>query len=779
MKNKLKQQRINVVFNESNITLTESMEKVLNRGLKFAILPLQLDIIQVLTEFKYFERTLMWKEFWFGRDAEESHTEPIFKQKKNNFPKNHKAPQGLKDFVSAVKSDIMDPKNRNKVQSNLPDDEKEALKILIKLQKDRKIVIKPCDKGAGIIILNFDDYINACEDHLNSKTPTGEDYYKEINLTDIEKAKEKISDILKEAFDNEYISENEYKLMLPDTDAILARFYALFKVHKPYEQGSAPDVRPIVSCSGSMMENIAIFVENFIKSHGTSHESYLQDTPDFLRFIDKINKEIMLSKEAMLVVIDVIGLYNNIPHNEGVNCVEKILEQDHSSNVPNGLICRLLELLLKYSFFEFNDKLYQQRVGTSMGSKPAPAYANIFMAETIDKLFWDIARKYGKNGEIPLKFFKRFLDDIFLIFFGSVHNLHMFFDELNTIHPTIKFTMSHTVPENNILELESCSCPPSKSISYLDTLCEIKEGKIITDLYRKPTDKNQYLLTSSCHPIDCFKSIPFSLAMRIVRICSEIQARDNRLQELKEMLLSRGYTPGIIDAAIAKARAIPRQEALKRVTRHTDNQRPKFVVSYDPRLPSISSITQRHWRSMVSQDPYLKSVFPSPPLIAYKRQKNIRESLIKAKVYPQHTRDKRYIPGMKKCGKCLICNYIKEGKFILGRSFTWKIVKSLSCDSFNVVYMIDCQKERCRQRYIGVTQRSFRKRVNEHIGYVKNKKISEATGEHFNLPGHSHTDMKFTIIEQVKSLDPVYAREREKLHIKKFNTYHKGINKQE
>ena len=73
---------------------------------------------------------------------------------------------------------------------------------------------------------------------------------------------------------------------------------------------------------------------------------------------------------------------------------------------------------------------------------------------------------------------------------------------------------------------------------------------------------------------------------------------------------------------------------------------------------------------------------------------------------------------MKKCGKCLICNYTKEGKSILGRSFTWKIVKSLSCDSFNVVYMIDCQKERCRQRYIGVTQRSFRKRVNGHIGYA-------------------------------------------------------------
>lgn len=49
----------------------------------------------------------MWEEVWSGRDAEGIYTEPIFKQKKNNFPKNHKAPQDLKDFISAVKSDIM------------------------------------------------------------------------------------------------------------------------------------------------------------------------------------------------------------------------------------------------------------------------------------------------------------------------------------------------------------------------------------------------------------------------------------------------------------------------------------------------------------------------------------------------------------------------------------------------------------------------------------------------------------------------------------------------
>ena len=65
-----------------------------------------------------------------------------------------------------------------------------------------------------------------------------------------------------------------------------------------------------------------------------------------------------------------------------------------------------------------------------------------------------------------------------------------------------------------------------------------------------------------------------------------------------------------------------------------------------------------------------------------------------------------------------------------------------------------------------------------HIGYVKNKKIIEATGQHLNLPGHGNTDMKFTIIEIVKSQDPVYVGEKEKLH-KKFNTYHKGISKRD
>ena len=36
--------------------------------------------------------------------------------------------------------------------------------------------------------------------------------------------------------------------------------------------------------------------------------------------------------------------------------------------------------------------------------------------------------------------------------------------------------------------------------TFLDTNVSIEDGKFTTDLYRKPTDRCQYLLPSSCHP---------------------------------------------------------------------------------------------------------------------------------------------------------------------------------------------------------------------------------------------------------------------------------------
>ena len=79
-------------------------------------------------------------------------------------------------------------------------------------------------------------------------------------------------------------------------------------------------------------------------------------------------------------------------------------------------------------------------------------------------------------------------------------------------------------------------------------------------------------------------------------------------------------------------------------------------------------------------------------------------------------------------------------------------------------------------QYIGESERSLQHRFSEHKGYATNKHLTKATGAHFNLPGHSVSDMKVTILEKVHSMDPLVRKEREELFIRKFNSKYKRMN---
>ena len=178
------------------------------------------------------------------------------------------------------------------------------------------------------------------------------------------------------------------------------------------------------------------------------------------------------------------------------------------------------------------------------------------------------------------------------------------------------------------------------------------------------------------------------------------------------------------------------------------------------------------------KDPYLKQVFQEPPLIAYKRPKNIKEHIIRAKVPPlRPSRPKRIILGMSKCKGCPICPYIKPGKKVraTATTFTADIEQQVNCQTRNIVYCIQCRK--CCIQYIGETQRSLQERISEHRGYITKLQKHKATGEHFNLPGHRVADMEVSILEKIFNEDPHYRKQREQMWIEKFNTKYKGLNR--
>ena len=177
----------------------------------------------------------------------------------------------------------------------------------------------------------------------------------------------------------------------------------------------------------------------------------------------------------------------------------------------------------------------------------------------------------------------------------------------------------------------------------------------------------------------------------------------------------------------------------------------------------------------MTKDPRMKEIFP---LVAYKRPTNIRDKLIRSKVPPlMSSRPRRVNPRMKKCLKCGVCPYIKEGKSVQATSTGYKvdINSSVDCSSQNIIYLLGCKK--CPQQYIGETERMLKERFSEHRGYVNTKNLSKTTGAHFNEKGHSISDMEITIIEKLFTEDPQFRKQREKMFIQKFNTRYRGLNK--
>ena len=175
----------------------------------------------------------------------------------------------------------------------------------------------------------------------------------------------------------------EYSAMNPE-DKDAATFYYNFKVHKQTEHKEFPQVRPIISGSGSITEDISLYVEHYIQDIATQHPSYFQDTPHLLRVVNKVNSGPKLAANVMLVTSDITSAYHNIPQDDGSSCLMEALEEREDKSVPSDFIVKLMDLVQKHNIFEFHDgQLWKQTIGVAMGIQPAPSFANIYLAKEL------------------------------------------------------------------------------------------------------------------------------------------------------------------------------------------------------------------------------------------------------------------------------------------------------------------------------------------------------------------------------------------------------------
>ena len=97
----------------------------------------------------------------------------------------------------------------------------------------------------------------------------------------------------------------------------LWRFCILPKIHK--RTLNVPG-RSVVSNIGTATENITAFLDFYLKSVVQTIPHILEDTRDFLSRLSYLQD---IPENEILVSFDVVGLYSNKPHEEGIDIMRR------------------------------------------------------------------------------------------------------------------------------------------------------------------------------------------------------------------------------------------------------------------------------------------------------------------------------------------------------------------------------------------------------------------------------------------------------------------------
>lgn len=381
----------------------------------------------------------------------------------------------LDTYINVTTREILEHQPPPTKCNNLTYGEFQALK---NLRSNNDLVIKPADKGGAIVLMDRQNYINEGLRQLNNPQ-----FYKEIKRNPTKKNTDDIWKFLNILKEKKLLPQHHINFLIPK-NCRTPLFYLLPKIHKKNNPG-----RPIVSACDSPTEKLSMFIDSYLKPLTLKVDSYIKDTTDFLQ---KLNALGQINKNSLLVTIDVVSLYTNIPHKDEIHAAKYALETRRTKEPKTWVLLRLLHFILTRTAFKFSDKLYEQISGTTMGTKCAPSYAILFM----DKLERDFM---STRNLIPLVWW-RYIDDIFMIWQHSREELCSFLDALNGFHETIKFTAEIS----------------ETSVNFLDTTVRKDENdSITTDLYTKPTDSHLYLHYSSYHPKHQKQSLPYSQALRL------------------------------------------------------------------------------------------------------------------------------------------------------------------------------------------------------------------------------------------------------------------------
>ena len=165
-----------------------------------------------------------------------------------------------------------------------------------------------------------------------------------------------------------------------------------------------------------------------------------------------------------------------------------------------------------------------------MGSPLGPTLANLFLAYYEEKWLNECPVQFKP------KFFRRYVDDIFLLFDNRDH-VKKFLRFMNSRHKNIRFTYEEE--ENDTL-------------AFLDIKITRSPEGFTTSVYRKKTFSGVYLNFGSFLPMDYKKGLIATLLHRTFMVCSDYVRFHEEVNKLKVIWQKNGFPLFFIDRCIKK-----------------------------------------------------------------------------------------------------------------------------------------------------------------------------------------------------------------------------------
>jgi len=688
----------------------------------------------------------------------------------------------ITSFCNNIKSLIIKHEQEHKTNNNLTTQER---KVLRQLKNNNSIVIKKVDKSAGIVIMDSTDYENKIVEMLNE-----EQTYTPILYENTVEIKDQADKHFQALFDHEYINKKQLK-NLTDFTPRCPIFYGIPKIHKP----QCP-LRPIVSQINGPTCKISQYIDVILTTAEKNIPYLLKDTTAFLQLIEEHKNTYT---NSILVTLDVVSLYTNIPQVEGAEFVMEHyihtlpLYDQKLPPIPPETLKEFLLFTLQNTIFEFNNTYYTQNYGTTMGANFSVKFANIYM----HKLLSNMIEKCESN--IP-PFLARLVDDIFFFWPYSEDTLHKFFTYLNSYHKTIKFELTYSY----------------HNINFLDTIVYRNKdtNTLHTKLYIKPTHKNQYLHFSSEHPFHVKKAIPYAQALRYRRIIDKNDVLQTELYNLKLKFKNRGYSNSLLEKEISRVQDVNREDTLRYKISpniqvleetHTTPFLP-LIINYNNshvKQPTLRSQILKLWNEFLQSNVNINETFTNTtPFVVYKRGTSLQNILVSAKYIKSRntfldTQDKLLVEALvalqepddsfienipkyrtKKCKHplCGCCDLILESNHFSSTKNNKKypIKTNMNCNSSNLIYLITCKI--CHLQYVGETKRKLKDRLNDHLSNIKTNKITTIS-LHFKNLNHSIEHLQIIPIELINNDDKNIRLTKEKYWIQTLKTaYPYGLN---